>query len=106
MPDRIKSMRYVQRDGSDLMSDIEGLRTFLGESKQHVQGGVSWSETKFVIRDEVVGEKERFHIKCDDGFHYLATGVWRDCGGRGREWEGGSPEVLWREGKGVGVRRD
>ena len=33
---------------------------------------MTWSETKLVIRDEVVGEKEGFHINCDDGLHYLA----------------------------------
>ena len=38
MPDCIKSMKYVKRDGSDLMSDIEGLHKLLGEIKQHVQG--------------------------------------------------------------------
>ena len=31
MPDCIKSMRYVQRDGPDLMSDIKGLHPSLGE---------------------------------------------------------------------------
>ena len=48
------------------MSNIEGLHPLLGELKQHVQGGVTYSETKLVIRDEVVGEKEGFHINCDD----------------------------------------
>ena len=72
MPDCIKSIRYVQRDCPYLMSDIEGLHPLLGESKQHVQGGVTWSESKLVIGDEVVGEKEGFHINCDDGFHDLA----------------------------------
>ena len=32
----IKSTRYVQRDGPDLMSDIEDLHPLLGEWKQHV----------------------------------------------------------------------
>ena len=31
MPDCIKGMRYVQRDGPDLTSDIEGLHSLLGE---------------------------------------------------------------------------
>ena len=31
MPDCIKSMRYFQRDGPDLKSDIEGLPPLLGE---------------------------------------------------------------------------
>ena len=38
----------ISRDGPDLMSDIEGLHPFMGEYK-HVQGGVTWSETKLVI---------------------------------------------------------
>ena len=49
MPDCVKSTRYVQRDGPDLMSDIEGLHPLLGESKQHVQSRVTLSENKFVI---------------------------------------------------------
>jgi len=40
MPDCIKSVRCVQSDGPDLMSDNQGLRPLLGELKQHVQGGV------------------------------------------------------------------
>ena len=72
MPDCVKSMRYGQRDGPELLSDIEGLHPFLGEQKQHVQGGVTSSETKLVNKDEVVDEKEGFHINCDDGFQYLA----------------------------------
>ena len=49
MPDDVKSTRYAQRDGPNLMFDIEGFHPLLGESKQHVQGGVTWSETKLVI---------------------------------------------------------
>ena len=49
IPDCIKSSRYVQTDGPDLMSDIEGLHPLLGESKQHVQGGMTWSESDLVI---------------------------------------------------------
>ena len=49
MPDRIKSMRYVSGDGSDLMSGIEDLHPLLGEQKQHIQGGVTWSEFKLAI---------------------------------------------------------
>ena len=59
MPDCIKSMRYVSRDGPDLMSDIEDLHISLGEQKQHVKCRVIWSETKLVIGDEVMGETER-----------------------------------------------
>ena len=54
------------------MSDIEGLHPLSGESKQHAQDGVTLPETKLVIQDEVVGEKEGFHINCDEGFHDLA----------------------------------
>ena len=31
LPDCIESSRYVQRDGLDLMPDIEGLHSLLGE---------------------------------------------------------------------------
>ena len=60
MPDCIKSTRYVQRDGPDLMSDNEGLHHVLGELEQHVQGRVTWSESELLIWDEVVGEKKDF----------------------------------------------
>ena len=40
---------YVHRDGPDLMSEMKGLHLLLGESKQHVQGRVTWSESELVI---------------------------------------------------------
>ena len=49
VPDCIENSRCVQRDSSDLMSDIEGLHPLVDELKQHVQGGVTWSENKLVI---------------------------------------------------------
>ena len=42
MPDCIQSLRYVQRDSPELMSDIDGLHPFFGELKQFVQCGVTW----------------------------------------------------------------
>ena len=48
MPDCNESTRYAQRDGPDLLCDIEGLLQFLGEWNQHVQLGVTWSESKLV----------------------------------------------------------
>ena len=39
----------VQKDGPDIMSDIEGLHPLLGEEKQHVQGGLTRSECELVI---------------------------------------------------------
>ena len=39
MPDCIKTTRCIQRDGPDLMSDIEGLYPLLDEWIQLVQGG-------------------------------------------------------------------
>jgi len=76
MPDYIKSTTYVQTDGPDLMSDIEGLHSLLSEKKQHVQGGVTWSETQLVIWDEIIREKEGFYVNCDDGFLDL-TDDWK-----------------------------
>ena len=46
VPDYIESSRYVSEDGSDLMSGNEYLHPLLGEQKQHIQGRVTWSETK------------------------------------------------------------
>ena len=48
------------------MSNIEGLHPLLGESKQHVQGRVTRSESELMISDEVVGEKGGFHDLADD----------------------------------------
>jgi len=75
MPDCIKSIRHVQGEGPDLMADIAGHHPLLGEKKQHVKGGVTLSETKLVILNEVHGERGRmegFLIKCNDGFHDMA----------------------------------
>ena len=49
MPDCIESSRCVERDGPDLMSDIEGLHPLLEESKQHVQSKVTRSESELMI---------------------------------------------------------
>ena len=72
MTDCIKSSRYVQRDGPDLMSDIEGLHQLVGEQKQHVQGRVTRSEADLMILDEVIGEKKGFYVNWDDTCHDLA----------------------------------
>ena len=45
--DRVKSTRYVYV--SDFMSGIKYLHPLLGEQKQHIQGGVTCSETKLMI---------------------------------------------------------
>ena len=60
VPDSIKSMRYVEGDGSDFMSGIEDLHSLLGEQKQQVQGGVTWSE--FQIDDRKLGYRRRGRI--------------------------------------------
>ena len=61
MPDYVKSTRYVEGYGSDLMSGIEALHPLLGEQKQHIQGRVTWSENKLMIRNEAIGEEEGFN---------------------------------------------
>ena len=61
-PDRIESTRYVFGDGSDFMSGIEDLHPLLGEQKLHIQGRVTWSETKLMIRNEAIGEEEGFDV--------------------------------------------
>ena len=40
------------------MTDIEDLHPLLGESKQHVQGRVTRSESELMFGDEAVGEME------------------------------------------------
>ncbi len=35
----------------------------LRKQKQHVQSRVTRSETKLMIRDQAIGEEERFHIE-------------------------------------------
>ena len=62
VPDRINSMRYVKGYGSDFMSGIEYLHPLLGEQKQHIQGRVTWSETKLMIRNQAIGEEEGFNV--------------------------------------------
>ena len=62
VPDRVKSTRYVWGYGSDLMSGIEDLHPLLGEQKQHIQGRVTWSETKLIIGNQVIGEEEGFNV--------------------------------------------
>ena len=74
MPDRIESL-YVSGYGSDFMSGIEDLHPLLGKQKQHVQGGVTWSESKLIIGNQAIGENEGFNVGSDDGFHNLAD----DC---------------------------
>ena len=49
VPDRVKTMQYIEGYGSDFMSGIEDLHPLLGEQKQHIQGRVTWSETKLII---------------------------------------------------------
>ena len=49
MSDSIESSKYVQRDGPDHMSDIEGLHPLLGVLKQHVQSRVTRSESELMI---------------------------------------------------------
>ena len=68
MPDRIESSRHVKEDCSDLISDVEDLHPLLGKQKQHVQGRVTWSESKVMVRNQAIRE-EGFEVGSDDGFH-------------------------------------
>ena len=61
VPDRVKSMRYVSGD-LDFMSVIEDLHPLLGEQKQHIQGRVTWSETKLMIGNQAIREEEGFNV--------------------------------------------
>ena len=44
----------------------------LVEQEQHIQGRVTWSESKLMIRNQAIGEEEGFNVGSDDGFHDLA----------------------------------
>ena len=59
VPDRVKNTWYVEGYGSDFMSGIEELHPLLGE---HIQGRVTWSETKLMIRNQAIGEEEGFDV--------------------------------------------
>ena len=58
----VSKARYVEGDCSDFMSGIEDLHPLLGEQKQHIQGRVTWSETKLMIRNQAIGEEEGFNV--------------------------------------------
>ena len=62
VPDRVKSVQYVLGYVSDCMSGIVDLHPLLGEQKQHIQGRVTWSETKLMIRNQAIGEEEGFDV--------------------------------------------
>ena len=58
VPDLVKSTGYVEGDGSDFMSGIEDLHPLLGEQNQHIQGRVTWSESKLMIGNQAIGKEE------------------------------------------------
>ena len=58
VPNCVKSTQYVSGYGSDFMP---GLHPLLGEQKQHIQGRVTWSETKLKIENQAIGE-EGFNV--------------------------------------------
>ena len=62
VPDHVKSTCYVQGYSSDFLSGIEDLHPLLGEQKQHIQGGVTWSETQLKIGNQAIGEEEGFNV--------------------------------------------
>ena len=44
----------------------------LEKQEQHVQGRVTWSESKLMIGNQAIGEEKGFNVGSDDGFHNLA----------------------------------
>ena len=62
VPDCVKSMRYVSGYGSDFTSGIQDLHPLLEEQKQDIQGRVTWSETKLMMRTQAIGEEEGFNV--------------------------------------------
>ena len=71
-PDCVKSTRYVEGYGSDFMSAIEDFHPLLGEQKQHIQGRVTWCESKLMIGNQAICEEGAFDFGSDDEFHDLA----------------------------------
>jgi len=63
--DCIKCSRYVQREHG-LMSEFQSFHPLLGVQKQHVQGIITGSETKLMIWDQAIGEKEGFDANYND----------------------------------------
>ena len=63
----------MSRDMTYFMSGIEDLHPVLGEQKQHIQGRVTCSESKLMIKNQAIGEEEGFNVRSDDGFHNLAA---------------------------------
>ena len=62
VPDDVESMRYVEGYGSDFISGNEDLHPLLGEQKQHVQGSLTWSESKLMIGNQAIGEEVGFNV--------------------------------------------
>ena len=58
----VSKARDMYRDMADLKSGIEDLLRLLGEQKQHIQGRVTWSETKLMIGNQAIGEEEGFNV--------------------------------------------
>ena len=58
----VSKARDMSRDMADFLSGIEDLHPLLGEQKKHIQGRVTWSETKLMIRNQAIGEEEGFNV--------------------------------------------
>ena len=62
VPGSIEGTQYFLGYGSDFMSGIEDLPPLLREQKQHIQGRVTWSESKLMNENQAIGEEEGFNI--------------------------------------------
>ncbi len=65
VPDRIEGTLYVKGDSSDIMFGIKDLHPLLRQQKQHLQSRMTGSESKLMIRDQAIGEEERFDVRSD-----------------------------------------
>ena len=54
------------------MPGIKDLHPLLGKQEQQVQGRMTWSESKLMIRNQAIGEEGGFNVGSDDGFRNLA----------------------------------
>ena len=62
LQDCVRNTQHDSGCGSHFMSCIKDLHPLLREQKQHIQGGVTYSETKLMIRNQAIGEEEGFNV--------------------------------------------
>ena len=65
----VSKARDISKEMALISSGIEDLHQLLGEQKQHIQGRVTWSESKLMIGNQAIGEEGGFNLRSNDEFH-------------------------------------